>query len=828
MMNSDRLRYWTTKFYSLSMFRLKKKHILDLFLIIFLLIIGGIKSLSFFSEKNIQPQFYQRYFAPAVMQACGKGYINIPVTEIPSLKDFLTLKSDSFSCTDIPQEVSTQPLNIYQTACRHLLGIVSLSWYFLGVSWKSLSPLYFLFGGVTVALSYLVFRLAAGPVLSTALALFICFSNLFLMHVPHLRDFSKAPFIYALIFLLCYMLKRIHNNRTMYVLSALYGIVFGIGLGFRKDLLLFMPLFILSVLIFFPSKKNKTLKIRIFCVAISIIAYTITGGNILIKQLNGSNTYHVALLGLMDPFDKALDLEKDYYSYGYRYKDSYINLLVNDYSNRVHRNKKNLSYANREYDEYSKKYFFTIIRNFPADMIIRAYASTLKILEIPYKLLNIVPDQSKVVSLGVGIIALIIILFYSQKLSIFSLFMVLFLAGYPSIQFHQRHYFHLMIVPLWLFGFVLNQIYNFFKHYARVAIQKQTVKDNFKFIRQKNKLKLSLIGIGMLFAVFAPLKIARLYQNYHLRNLFRTYVEAEKEPLNIIEKPLENDKILLKIVKGNSKILEYSTDAIESEYIGFRIKNKNKQDMHIPYTIQYSADIPFNNYTTTIISPTNTSNYFPVYKNQNSKFEGIIINRDLKTYFSNFFRVKKTDNLSILYALQLPSSLDNILLYQRFRNYDDPNIYSNINDDLHQLYYILRQENINPLLKEIKYKDKIVRINKENITGKGRPKTKNALLFVSEIISEKENSYLVAEGKSYSGKLFIGAYKNKRWHKVISVDRNGKFIAVIKLTEAGAQPLIASANSSMVNFKIDKFYLYCQKNVKTDENIKLSMNVEQN
>src|SRR5262245_38582363 len=51
------------------------------------------------------PQFYQNEFAPAVMAACGRGYVAPVVRTIPSLQSFLSLETGSFECADLPAKV---------------------------------------------------------------------------------------------------------------------------------------------------------------------------------------------------------------------------------------------------------------------------------------------------------------------------------------------------------------------------------------------------------------------------------------------------------------------------------------------------------------------------------------------------------------------------------------------------------------------------------------------------------------------------------------------------------------------------------------------------
>src|SRR5215471_3886073 len=47
------------------------------------------------------PQFYQEDFAPAVMWACGRGYVNVARHAVPPLDAFLTRHATTFRCGDL-------------------------------------------------------------------------------------------------------------------------------------------------------------------------------------------------------------------------------------------------------------------------------------------------------------------------------------------------------------------------------------------------------------------------------------------------------------------------------------------------------------------------------------------------------------------------------------------------------------------------------------------------------------------------------------------------------------------------------------------------------
>lgn len=786
---------------------LNKKHSLDTVIVLCLFIFAGTAGFSFIKNKNIQPAFYQREFAPAVMQACGKGFVNIDLTKTPELYKFLSLERKHFSCDDLPDEISVRPLNLFQMAHRYLMNCVALNWSLTGISWSYLGLLYFIFSGITIILSYLLMRLACGPAIALAASYFLYQTPLYLNNLPHLRDFSKAPFVYGAILVLSFLLKSVHQRRTPLYLSALYGLIIGIGIGFRMDLILFVPIFIFSILIFLPRGIINPIKTKVYCIAIFLMVTVLSGGPIWKALSMGSNSYHVALLGLMDPFDEALSLERDYYSFGYRYNDLYVAMKLKEYSNRLQSNSRPVRLATPEYNEIGKNYFLTLVRNFPADFLIRAYASALKILTMPYGDLSVV----------FAVIAFAILLIHDRKLSIFALCIVLFLLCYPAIQFQSRHFFHLLIVPLWLIGIVVQQFFIAIKSIILKISKGNEIKID---VRQNNRNKV-IAACAIFFcstlAIFGSLYLARFYQNRNLQALFKVYLQAPREALNEKGISINGKKELIRFSIGEQPILDNNNLPVESEYLFFRIDSDEPYKKYVTYSIKYKANTAFEDHSYEIKALANTWNFVPVYKVPGSKFEGIIVDKSKKYHFSDFSRIRDLHQLQVLYRLNLPFNVDNLALYQTFlKNRSEEDIIGNFEVDPSEVEFILSHNKIFPLTNSYGYLDPIVRASTNGIAGKGEPLTKNAYLFVSGYATQLAGSFLIAEGNLRKGKLTIGGLRDNQWYTSIQVAKKGPFAIILKLNAANVYPIIAATESFKLDFELTNFSLYHPPNNEMD------------
>ena len=195
---------------------------------------------------NGQPFYYQLYFEPAVMIACGRGFV-VTEPQVAVVVPFLKKQVDSFECGDIPPVETRSAQTLTQGPWRYLMTAVGWTWRLFGVSWSAMAPLFGTLFGATVAAAYAVFRLGAGPLLALLCSWGIAVSGLHLAYLPSLRDYAKAPFTLILVFLLGLLVVRKATWKGTLAVSAAYGAVLGVGYGFRTDFLAEIPPFVLAL-----------------------------------------------------------------------------------------------------------------------------------------------------------------------------------------------------------------------------------------------------------------------------------------------------------------------------------------------------------------------------------------------------------------------------------------------------------------------------------------------------------------------------------------------------------------------------------------------------
>lgn len=636
------------------------------------------------------PQFWQNTtFMQGIMYVCGHGFENPMVPDVPGLEPFLNSKTDCFDCAAIPPNVRVLPPDTstmtfeeidayhpqeqfpgflaWQRYHLYLVWAVLACWWIFGVCWSALTPLCGLLYGTTVAAAYGLFRLGMRRGLAVLGALLIALSPLHLQMIPHIRDYAKAPFLLLVLLIMGYLVK--HSPRWWKVLgmSILCGAILGLGMGFRTDLGIAFPAFFVILLLMRSGWFT-----RIFAAAFFTVAFIAAGYPILLEVFKEAGHFcHVALLGFLTYCDDRLGVGSALYTLGGPYSDFYIANVVQSYMQRIHGSMPPTHVMMPEYHEATQLYFLEYVKTFPGDLIVRGYASVLRVLDEMH------PDPSRPWPMGItnqflcrlyewrsialdhipgggryfALAALILIACADLRWAFAALFLLFYFAGYPAIQFNLRHAFQFEFIGLWTIGFLLQQVWSL----ATSISPHQSGDDLSNFSIPRAMLRaVSFIVIATL-GFSGLLAAACAYQHFTVGNLV-SKVETRTVQRLEYETQLETtDTVLLRLpgipAPDPAKPVQY-------EYIMVELKGAF---VNIPVTFAYeSEDREHFDYTRTVNvrlgqhgGPTRL--YFPLYFSPQSRFLGIRMpQRDLDR-LAGVFRLTNADSLPLWLTLTLPS-----------------------------------------------------------------------------------------------------------------------------------------------------------------------------
>lgn len=732
------------------------------------------------STTALESGFYQKYFAPAVMKNCGFGY-NVPEHISPALNSFLLEETNQFNCKDLQFTQKYGQLSNFQISHKYLLLTTAFIWHLFGLNWISLWYLAAFMYCITIGGLYVLFRLGVNPLLALIGTIILIFSNTHLEQVPHIRDYSVAPFIIWMIFLSAWIVINTRTFKKLAWLAFITGVLLGIGCGFRVDLIIFVPFYILIILAFLPKEDNICLSHRFFICLIFLLSWMVLYLPILIPYSHaGSNLAHVIILGLMEPYTELLGLNSSLiYSLGTQITDGYVELIVQDYGKRVF-NLAQVPYASSLYDQVGLLYLIEYVKLFPADFFIRIYSSISNLICSGSALLDITKALGdglspivKVLFYCSPVVTIIFLTYYRLRIGVFLIYLILFLTSHPVLQFHVRHYFYLEFIPIWFACFTMQLCIFWCIRFVNNGDKLCNL--------DKNKI-LNVIFLSIFFTVMGAgiLWCSRIYQTQNLQMLFKTILLEKKS--NITKEEL-TEKL------GQTTINITGLNKNHGSYLRINLAGKCAKEF---YNIQFKSNKLELNY---LISEYEKSAdiFFPIY--QGTEFYNITLPTKYKQCIHQIKQLRKNISLKLSPILWLPEDWQEIPLFQSIKN--DSKIHFGERDIIVTTFlpFDTKEEKLTPL-------SSIVSTVNSKIVIQGYVSNKNKSAYIGSLPAKKiaieqlntQDSMLYIEGIIYQGGIAVGLInQNNTWSINTRVNRAGQFKLLLRVAESGIyQPVITN------------------------------------
>jgi hypothetical protein len=331
-----------------------------------------------------------------------------------------------------------------------------------------------------VAITFLLLRLVSGRVLAMAGAAFVLTSPLFLVELPQFRDFAKVPFMLGLAWLMAQLLMPSNSTRRLLAVSAAYGALLGVAIGFRNDALITIPPFVLLLLAARQPTELHAWRRRGAALLLTGLGFVIFSIPVLQAYTNGggSASSHAAFLGLMQPVESALGVSNGrLYEIGYGLDDSYAAAVVSGYASRAAGAPLSIAGHSPEYDAAATDYYMTLLRTLPADTLARAYASIDRVVALPsnaaetqavsyfeslrpfYAVRTRILFTLWWIWLPAVLTAILLVSLRDLRSAVLLGLLFGYFCGYPAIQFNDRHVMHLSLIPIAAAAFVLQTVF---------------------------------------------------------------------------------------------------------------------------------------------------------------------------------------------------------------------------------------------------------------------------------------------------------------------------------------------------------------------------------
>lgn len=414
-----------------------------------------------FLHASHPPDHY--HLAPAVMVASGYGF-QAPVPRPGSpLDEFLSRRTERVDAASAVPAALTPP-EPFDWATRYLLFAVGWWWRLTDISWARLADVAGALHGMAVLGMYALGRLLLSRPLAVLGALWVCTSTLYLSVVPHVRDYSKAAFILTALAMVAALVLRAIPPRARYGLAGGLGLVTGTGIGFRMDVIVMVPFVVGAVILCAGRRPWTDWRLKGLVLAAFAVGLALPAGPVIAQlRRGGANDSHVALLGHADTFDVGLGIAPSVYRLVPFYNDTYVIALVRGHASAPAAARFDI--PSPEYAAASRQLWLDLIRTFPADVYTRALAAAAEVLNLAFRsptpsfLTARVPAQDACAALyvwlsrfdGLGTwLGLSVVpgaFAVSVRHGFFAMLLVA-LASYASLQFADRHYFHLQALSV--------------------------------------------------------------------------------------------------------------------------------------------------------------------------------------------------------------------------------------------------------------------------------------------------------------------------------------------------------------------------------------------
>lgn len=443
------------------------------------------------------------------------GWVTAPevLNTLPQWQAFLSRQIEYFPCEAL-HGVPLVEVGVSWRQSEYFHRLLGLWFQVIGPTINAFVGFQAAFHAATCAIAYLIFRLGLWRIVALAGAAGLAWSSWHLTAVAMPIEYAKAPWMLAAVALCGLLLRRDGQGKPLRIPALALGLVVGIGIGFKADLMAAVPLALITTTLFVrgtssaPSRKLEAT----WCVVLGIAAGS---AGVLWRTLGGEtgSLLAVQFLGGLAWTTEGQHAVNPLYDYGLAFDDSHITVLINSYAQRVLGATQPMHFLSREMQQASTQLLWDIWSTFPGDFVLRVIAATLRVLQL------------NGYGLPLAVAGLFAVFARSPRAGWFVAVATVYLSAYVSLVFQRRHFYHLEFISWGLSGAVIQAL--LMPH--RWAPVRITAGERWRQIGGRAltaAIPLLVIAAGAL----AVLTAARTYQEGAVLRLVDGHIRAAREP----------------------------------------------------------------------------------------------------------------------------------------------------------------------------------------------------------------------------------------------------------------------------------------------------------
>lgn len=645
--------------------------------------------------KGKRDTFLERNVAPtAVMIALGHGFREPDDPRAKPILEFCEGKLTRVEPSMIPADIKSRNSRFYAREHVYLTYLAGWTWRLFGIRWESLVVLYGGAFGATMVFAYLLLRLAAGRFLSLLAVAGLFTSPCFFLILPNLRDFIKAPFIFALLWFLGLLVRHAWKRWQACLLALGAGMTMGLGMGFRQDMLIFWPLSAAVLMLFVPGTFRESWRNRILLPIVTTFCFLLAASPVLLREHSEQSlVFHRLLGGQSDKLDMDLGLSGAPYTVLPLFNDEYIWTMVSGQSCIHYSDIPSTPFFSKAYDNAGRRFYFQLLATFPADALLRIQGAIRRVVsyglldtrsgvfdfatfanDTIFSLMNLREKLfGSLIAHQAVFLLLPVLLVVLSALSLRYAFaaggIIAYCAGYTSLQFQIRHSFHLEMISWWvlavsvqLLGTALWRGVLQFRTAGHCA-RRETFSHAFYHIALFSCVLWGLWG--------AVPYVADVVQSVQVKRVYAGYASAPLQPLEMVPS-MESGMMqceLKELLSWDAATERERGYGLKTEMVVVEVERANRE-----FTLQfnYVADTKRKDFSQSVTIPEKSDQapsvmrvYYPVYSVRTgdrivSQFSGLEVPQPYAYCLKAIHRVEDLRRLPLLLPLTVRDSWEKL------------------------------------------------------------------------------------------------------------------------------------------------------------------------
>ena len=461
------------------------------------------------------------------------------------------------------------------------------------------------------------------------------------------------------------------------------------GMGFRMDVLIALPAYIIVVALLLDAPLGKHLREKALAVLICAAVFVATGFPIL-TAMGTSMKYQDFMLGLNTLYDGRLGVGGVPYQINHRYLDFEPFATLEAHAIHLDGEPGFYEWDTPEVEAAGRRYTWGVLRTFPADIVTRCYASVLRTVdELHSSTRHPAPrgisDRFALWCYGVHaflvehlfryaryatVLALLMLAAHRLRLGFGALFLLLYFGGYGAAQFASRHYFHMQFLAYWAVACCLGLAWVV----ARAYWQKRNGGAEAWTWEPLPALKrVGIFASLTLVGILGPVWALRLYQAPKVEAVLGSYEAAPRSALQTRTRATAEGAVLVQGVDGAGR------DALppDDPYFAreFLVAEFDTQDAPVPFIARYEGanhDLAFTWHGEAPRASGPVRVYFPVYYSRWhntvgwTRYLGLELSPENAARLKGLSRVETPEAFSLLLTATLPPDWREGPLWQHF------------------------------------------------------------------------------------------------------------------------------------------------------------------